>query len=226
MTDDALLVELDADYKPLRERVHDTLRGRIIDGIYQPGHRMVELELADQLGVSRAPVREALRALESEGFVTVVPRKGVVVSVLTARDVQELFDIREALDVLACRRAAERATPAELAELKAQVEAARSALKEQDFAKFGRANEAFHDKIIELAQNGHLARLVQPLQGRLHWLLRQTDRPAELCEEHDALYRAIASGDPEGAGAEALRHDLANRAIALKVLFQAEKSET
>ena len=103
---------------PLRDQVRDELRRRIADGRLQPGSKMVERELAEEFGVSRVPVREALRTLETEGFVQVVPRKGVVVRHLSRRDVEELFDVREALEFLATRLATEKATNEELAALR------------------------------------------------------------------------------------------------------------
>lgn len=210
---------LDADYAPLREKVRDVVRARIIDGFYSPGMRLVEQDIATQLGVSRVPLREAFRALESEGFVASVPRRGVIVSRLSERDVEELFDVREAVEALACRRAAERSTPSQLEELGRFVDEARNAIRLGDYVAFGVANEAFHDRIIELADNALLSRMVEPLQGRLHWLFRQTNRPEELCEEHQTLFEAIASRDPVRASAEALHHVQQNRLIVTRLLF-------
>ncbi|MGH3437666.1 MAG: GntR family transcriptional regulator [Sciscionella sp.] len=218
-------LELSADFTPLRDRVRDEVRRRIIEGIYPPGMRIVERDLADELGVSRLPVRESLRTLESEGFVSVVPRRGVVVRRLTEHDVAQLFDVREALEVLACRRATERATKADLVRLRRILARARKAIDTGSTTAIGRANEAFHDELIRLAGNELLTDMLEPLQGRLHWLFRQHDDPAELVDEHTELYEAIASGDPDRTAAQALTHVQVNRNIALKLLFDRSRSD-
>lgn len=207
------------DFVPLRDRVRDEIRQRIIDGDYPPGGRIVERDIADELGVSRIPVREAFRMLQTDGFVAVVPRRGVIVRQLSEEDVIELFDVRESLEVLACRRAAERATKADLRRLHRVLDQARKAVEETDFRAAGSANEAFHDEIIALARNKLLAGLLEPLQGRLHWLFRQHDNPAKLYNEHVQLCDAIASGDPDVAAAQALEHVRVNRQLALQLLF-------
>lgn len=212
-------VPLGVAHTPLRDQIREQLRKRIIDGRLPPGARLVERELAAELGVSRVPVREAVRMLESEGFVQVVPRRGVVVKQLSRTDVEELFDVRESLEVLATRRAAENARPADLRRLAQHLKKARRALDAGKIEQFGDANEAFHDEIIALARNQLLAGMLEPLQGRLHWLFRQIDNPERLWEEHQRLYDAIASGDPELATTQALSHVRVNRDIALRVLF-------
>lgn len=213
------VVSLGAAHTPLRDQVREEIRQRIVDGQLPPGSRMVERELAAELGVSRVPVREALRMLETEGFVSVVPRKGVVVRSLSRTDVIELFDVREALEVLATRRAAETATPAELRRLEQLLARARKAIDADDSAGAGAANEAFHDEIILLARNGLLAGMLEPLQGRLHWLFRQTQDLDALWSEHRRLFEAIASGDPDRAAAQALQHVRTNREVAIGLLF-------
>jgi DNA-binding GntR family transcriptional regulator len=180
----------------------------------------VERDIAAELAVSRVPVREALRMLQTEGFISVVPRKGVVVRNLSRVDVVELFDVREALEVLATRRAAETGTPARLRRLKQLLAKARRAIDSGDTAAAGSANDAFHDEIILLAGNELLASLLEPIQGRLHWLFRQIADLDALWEEHKELFDAIASGDPDRAAAQALHHVRANREVALEMLFK------
>lgn len=212
-------IPLGVAHTPLRDQIREQLRKRIIDGRLPPGARLVERELAAELGVSRVPVREAVRMLESEGFVQVVPRRGVVVKQLSRTDVEELFDVRESLEVLATRRAAENSRPADLRRLAQHLKKARRALDTGKIEQFGDANEAFHDEIIALARNQLLAGMLEPLQGRLHWLFRQIDNPERLWEEHRRLYDAIASGDPELATTQALSHVRINRDIAMRLLF-------
>lgn len=213
-------VPLGRAHAPLRDQIRDELRQRIITGRLSPGARLVERELASELQVSRVPVREALRMLESEGFLEVVQRRGVVVKRMSRRDVEELFDVRMSLEVLATRRATEQATKADLAALRAILDGTEAALASGDKEAVGEGNEAFHDALISLADNHLLATLLEPLQGRLHWLFRQHHDPQQLQREHRALYDAVASGDPERAGAQALAHVLENRDLALELLFE------
>lgn len=207
-------------HTPLRDQTRDAIRQRIIDGRLTPGTRLVERELAAELQVSRVPVREALRMLESEGFLEVVPRRGVVVRRLTRRDVEELFDVRQSLEVLATRRAAERATPADLARLRSLLDQVARAIEAGDSEAVGQGNEAFHDALIALSDNALLASMLEPLQGRLHWLFRQNQDSGQLLAEHRQIYDAVASGDPERAAAQALAHVLENRDVALRLLFE------
>lgn len=212
-------IPLGLAHMPLRDQIREEIRQRIIDGRLSPGTRIVERELAAELGVSRVPVREALRMLETEGFLEVVQRRGVVVKKMTRQDVEELFDVRVALEVLATRRATERARPEDLERLRGILDRVDEAIASGDAELVGRGNEAFHDAIIELAGNGLLASMLEPLQGRLHWLFRQNQNAEQLQAEHRALFDAVASGDPERSGAQALAHVLENRDLALRTLF-------
>lgn len=203
---------------PLREHVRDAIRSRITRGVVAPGVRLVERELAAELGVSRIPVREALRMLETEGFVQVSPRRGAVVRVLSRQEVEDLFDVRRSLEVLSCRRAAEHATAAEIRALRKTLESGERALERGDRPGVRRANERFHDALIPMAHNDLLAALLAPLQDRLHWLFAQNENLGELVAQHRGLFAAIAAGDPEEAAALALDHVEVNHAIATSLL--------
>lgn len=203
---------------PLRDQIREELRDRIADGRLPPGTKMVERELATELGVSRVPVREAVRMLESEGFVQVVPRRGVIVRHLSRRDVEELFDMRELLEVWAARRAATDATSEEFDQLAAILEAGEAALPDNHDGAH-RANEAFHDALVAMAHHHLLAFILEPLQGRLHWLFRQSPDDAELAHDHRALFDAIRARDVDEAGRLALEHVRHNRDVAIRLLF-------
>lgn len=218
-------VPLGLAHAPLRDQTRDEIRQRIIDGRLPPGSRIVERELAAELQVSRVPVREALRMLASEGFLAVVPRRGVVVKTLTRRDVEQLFDVRESLEVLATRRATERATPADLERLRGILDRVDQAIAQHDDEAVGRGNEEFHDTIIMLADNELLGTMLEPLQGRLHWLFRQNQDAERLQREHRELYEAMASGNPDRAAARALQHVRENRELALGLLFAQPDSD-
>jgi DNA-binding GntR family transcriptional regulator len=192
--------------RPLRETVRDTLRTRIFEGHYVPGTRLVERDLAAEFNVSRLPVREALRMLRQEGLVSDRGARGAEVSTLSAKDVEDLFDVRQSLEVLACRLAATRATAEDLARLKGLLDEAGSCLARGAVIEAHRANSEFHDAITGIADNNFLKSALEPLQGRMHWLFRHVSDLPELIQEHRDLYEAIASGDPDRAAAQSASH--------------------
>jgi len=205
-------VNIGTAHRPLRDKVVDELRRRIIDGVYEPGDRLTEERLAEDFGVSRNPVREAIRVLEAEGFLHAQPRRGAVVASMSVRDVEDLFDVRLSLETLAATLAAERAGAgaASLAKLLARAKGNRPA----DLAAL---NTRFHSEICALAGNGLLTGLMESLHGRLQWVYRQSveTRAADSWAEHRELADAILAGDAEAAGRAARTHVLAARAAAL-----------
>ncbi|MFF3335865.1 GntR family transcriptional regulator [Streptomyces sp. NPDC002888] len=205
----------------VRERVLETLRQDIIAGRMGPGDRLVERELAERFGVSRVPVREAIRALVAEGFVLFETPRRTVVRRLTPTDVKELFELREALEVYAAGLAASRATPQALTELRELLESAASATAVGDAEAITDVNTRFHDRILALAGNNLLISVMEPVDGRLRWLTRQNEEWPQLLTEHRDLYDAIASGDPERARAHALAHVQANYRSTVHHLFGA-----
>jgi DNA-binding GntR family transcriptional regulator len=206
---------------PLRDRVRDELRARISDGRIEPGERLYEMAIAQELGVSRLPVREAIRMLESEGMVSVLPRRGgVLVRSLEREDVENLFDVREALEVLAARRAAERTDSAGVEELGRLLETAREALAAGDATAVDAANTAFHDQIYLLGRNALVPQMLGPLTGRLHWLFRQNVEHERVLADHQRLHRALADHDPDLAAAVALEHIRASRRMVLRMMSE------
>lgn len=201
--------------QPLRDAVRESIRRGIADGRWVPGARLVERDLADEFAVSRVPVREALQMLEREGFVELLPRRGAVVRQLTPTVVADLFDIRQALEVLAARRAAERIDDEGLERLSVVLADGREALAADDHAWSGMANTAFHEAVLDLAGNESLRDLLEPLSGRLKWLFRQTTDYPRVQAEHEQLFAALAARDAELAGAIALAHVRASRHMVL-----------
>ncbi|MEU1255334.1 GntR family transcriptional regulator [Streptomyces chartreusis] len=203
----------------IRERVLATLRQDIIAGRLLPGDRLVERELADRFGVSRVPVREAIRALVAEGFVHFETPRRTVVRRLSPADVKELFELREALEVYAAGLAASRATPEDLADLRELLRAAASATEAGDAEKITDVNTRFHDRILAMAGNSLLTSVMEPVDGRLRWLTRQNEEWPQLLTEHQDLYEAIASGDPDRARSHTLTHVQANYRSTVRHLF-------
>ncbi|MEU2925246.1 GntR family transcriptional regulator [Streptomyces sp. NPDC007251] len=206
----------------VRERVLASLREDIIAGRLAPGDRLVERELAERFGVSRVPVREAIRALVAEGFVLFESARRTVVRRLTPTDVRELFELREALEVYAAGLAASRVTPEALAELRDLLDQAARATKEGDAEAITDINTRFHDRIRALAGNSLLISVMEPVDGRLRWLTRRNEEWPQLLTEHRELYDAIASGDPTRARTHALAHVRANYRSTVRHLFGEE----
>jgi DNA-binding GntR family transcriptional regulator len=207
-------VNIGTTHRPLRDKVVDELRRRIIDGVYEPGDRLTEERLADDFGVSRNPVREAIRVLEAEGFLHAQPRRGAVVASLSVRDVEDLFDVRLSLETLAATLAAQRAGTAGGATLVKLLARARTTRRTADLAAL---NTRFHSEICALSGNALLTGLMESLHGRLQWVYRQSaeTRAADSWAEHETLAAAILAGDAEAAGRAARTHVQAARATAL-----------
>ncbi|MFI6938800.1 GntR family transcriptional regulator [Streptomyces sp. NPDC050418] len=203
----------------VREKVLAELRQDIVAGRLRPGDRLVERELAERLGVSRVPVREAVRALVAEGFVHFDTPRRALVRRLDATDVQELFELREALEVYAAGLAAQRATPEALADLSELLDRAAVATGAEDAETITDINTLFHDRILAMAGNGLLMSVMEPVDGRLRWMTRRNEEWPTLLAEHRELYAALASGDPERARASALGHVRTNYRNTVRQLF-------
>lgn len=202
------------DY-PLPEQVRDEIRERINDGRLTPGERLVEQALADEFNVSRIPVREALRVLQTEGLVTTLPRRGALVARLGRSDLEHLYDVRAALEVLAFRLAAERATPQHVKQLERIVKRTLAAANRHDHVEATRLNAEFHEVVIVAAGNPYLSSTYGSLTGRLRWLINQSREYQRHVAEHGGLVEAIYARDPERAGALALAHIRTSRAHGL-----------
>jgi DNA-binding GntR family transcriptional regulator len=206
----------------VRERVLEQLREHIISGRLRPGDRLVERDLAVRFGVSRVPVHEAISILQTQGFVVAESPRRVVVRKLSRTDVEELFDVREALEVLACALATQRAGKRDLVRLERLLADTARAIEAGRLAQVADRSAEFHEQIVALARSGLLSGMLHPLESRLRWLFRQNQDWTRLLHEHENLLAAIASGDPERARECSLRHVRENRALAMKLLFGAD----
>jgi DNA-binding GntR family transcriptional regulator len=193
---------------PLRDQVQHALRHAIVNGDYPPGARLTEDRLASDFGVSRNPVREALRVVEAEGFVVVLPRRGAVVASPTSSSIADMFAVRARLEPLAARQAAQRATADEVAELHVMLDAARKATDANDFPQISELNSALHLRVIEISDNRWLASMATALYMHVQWVFRLgvAERAPHSWIEHIALVQAIESGDADEAEAAALAH--------------------
>lgn len=161
-----LPIKLDS-YQPLREVVCETLRAAIIEGILKPGERLMEIQVSEELGVSRTPVREAIRKLELEGFVVMIPRRGTYVSDLSIKDINEVFEVRTALDVLAAGLAAERITDEELEQMERFLVELGEYIEQNDMQKIVESDSQFHDLLYRASRNSRLVGIINNLREQL-----------------------------------------------------------
>lgn len=200
-------------YKPLRDVVFETLRDAIITQVLKPGERLMEIQLADEMGVSRTPVREAIRKLELEGLVVMVPRKGAYVAGVSMKDIHEVYEVRAALEMLAVTLAAERITDEELDALERQV--LRESEAEADPDEHALDNiiyidSSFHDIIYQAAHNQRLVQFVNILQEQLQRFraasLSRPGRSKTALDEHKQIVEALAERNGELASRLAKEH--------------------
>jgi len=195
-----LPVKLD-DYKPLRDIVFEALREAIINQVLKPGERLMEVQLAEEMNVSRTPVREAIRKLELEGFVVIVPRKGAYVASISINDVHELYEIRAALETLACGLAAERATPEEIEEMEKFLIREKSAIDSEDVFDTVKEDVGLHDLICKASRNERLMQMLNNLREQIYRTraasITLPGRKRKSLEEHRLIVEAIAARDQE-----------------------------
>jgi DNA-binding GntR family transcriptional regulator len=200
--------KIGTQHLPLRDQVLAGLRKAIISGDYPPGERLTEDRLAEDFGVSRNPIREALRVAEAEGFVVILPRRGAVVASPSSATIDDIFAVRERLEPLAARLAAERATSGDVTTLRAVLEQARLATEHQDLRRVAELNSALHLQILEMSGNPWLASIAKALYLHVQWVFQMTAnaRAPHSWDEHIKLVDAIESGDGELAEVVALSH--------------------
>jgi len=197
-------------YKPLRELVLDAIREAIINGTLKPRERLMEIQLAEELGVSRTPVREALRKLELEGFIVMVPRKGAYVADISFKDIADVFEIRAALEALAAGLAAERITDEELEEMERLVAEKAEAIANQDMEKLIKVDTMFHEAIYKASRNQRLTSIISNLREQIQRYrttsLAYPGRMQRSLEEHRSIVEAIQSRDSQIAQQVAREH--------------------
>lgn len=197
-------------HRPLRELVYEELRNLILSGEIKPGTRMMEIELADSMGVSRTPIREAIRKLEKEGLVTIEPRKGAYVSTISMNDIVNILQIRGTLEGLAATLAATRIKEIELMKLKEASQAFDRAVEEGNTKEMISNDTLFHHIIVEASGNDLLIKMVTDLQEivlRFRYLYYKDFKRAEkMPPEHANILRAIETGSGEMARSAAEFH--------------------
>lgn len=224
MTDDFQIAM--NQYLPLRDVVFNTLRQAILKGELKPGERLMEIQLAQRLGVSRTPVREAIRKLELEGLVLMIPRKGAEVAEITVKDLEDVLEVRTALEELAVKDACENITEEQLEKLEQANEAFRKALEGDDLIACGKADMEFHEIIYDATNNRRLIQILNNLREQMYRYrmeyLKDRDMYPVLLEEHKAIRKALDCHDREKAGA-AIRVHIENQKESIINSLNAER---
>lgn len=194
----------------LRHRVEDALRDAITSGIYRPGKRLIERELCEDLGVSRASVREALRRLEAEKLVNIVPHRGPVVATISLEDARQLYELRTLLEGFAASGFVRKATSEQIADCETAAAELRIAAERQDQNGVLQAKAKLYDTILGNCGNIHVWETLRGLHSRVNLLratsLMDTDRLPKSLTEIDALIRAFKDRDAKKAGKIARLH--------------------
>lgn len=191
------------EYLPLREVVFNTLRNAIVRGEFQPGERLMEVTLANKLGVSRTPVREAIRMLELEGLVVMIPRKGAEVANITVKDLKDALEVRMALEALSVKLACERIDDEGKEELKEKCMVFKEAINSKLVPAIVEGDEAFHNVIYKASKNQKLINMAQNLREQVYRYrveyVKDFSYHDNLIREHDLITMAILKGDKENA---------------------------
>jgi DNA-binding GntR family transcriptional regulator len=198
------------EYLPLRDVVFQTLRQAILRGELKPGERLMEIHLAQKLGVSRTPVREAIHKLEQEGLVVMIPRKGAIVAEITKSDLEDVLEVRMALEELAVRDACRRITKEQLAELRRLADEFQKTLYGSDVGACAEADMKFHEAIYEATGNGRLVQILNNLREQMYRYrmeyLKDRQSHSHLVQEHEELLKYLEERDEQKALEVTERH--------------------
>lgn len=223
--EDNLQLNMNA-YLPLRDVVFNILREAILKGELKPGERLMELQLAARMGVSRTPIREAIRMLEQEGLAVTSPRKGAEVAKMTEKDMEDVLQIRRTLDELAVKLACDKMTEEQLRNLAQAVKEFEISTKSQDVKKVAEADVKFHDAIYIATDNPKLINLLNNLREqmyryRIEYLKDESAYPS-LILEHQAIYDGLARKDKEFV-VRAMAEHIMNQEIVVKNIIREQE---
>lgn len=198
------------EYLPLRDVVFNTLRQAILRGELKPGERLMEIQLANKLGVSRTPIREAIRKLELEGLVLMIPRRGAEVAEITEKSLRDVLEVRKALEELAVQLACDKMQMEQIDDLKQAAKEFEATLKSGDVTKIAEADVKFHDVIYLATDNQRLISLLNNLREqmyrfRVEYLKREAFH-GQLLSEHEQIIEDIVKRNKEAASKITSQH--------------------
>lgn len=190
-------------YRPLRDVVVDNIRQAIVSGQFPAGMRLMELQLAEEMGVSRTPVREAIRKMELEGLVVMIPHRGAYVADISIQDINEVYQIRTALDVLAVGLAAERISDEEVKEMQVLLDADIPLIDARNYPKIIENDTAFHDVIYRASRNRRCMNIISNLREQITAIRGRSmpypGRLVDMIKEHQNIIDALAERNVEKA---------------------------
>ena len=212
------------EYLPLRDVVFNTLRNAILTGDLSPGERLMEIKLADKLGVSRTPIREAIRKLELEGLVVNTPRKGAEVANISAEDLRDVLEVRRSLEVLAISLACDKMTDETLELLYENIDAFKHSIDAKATSDIASVDVTFHDIIYKSTGNNRLIQILNNISEQMYRYrfeyIKNKEAWHRLVEEHTNIYEAIKNRDKNLAVKSILLHiDNQERDIRKKMGF-------
>lgn len=212
---DTLKVNIN-EYLPLRDVVFNTLRQAILKGELKPGERLMEIQLAQRLGVSRTPIREAIRKLELEGLVTMVPRKGAEVAQITEKSLRDVLEVRGALEELTIQLACTKMNDKILADLNEAHTRFKQAINSKDLTKIAECDVIFHDVIYDATQNEKLIQILNNLREQMYRYrmeyIKDSKTHKRLIEEHEEIIKMLKTADVDGAR-KAIRTHIDNQEL-------------
>ena len=184
------------EYLPLRDVVFKTLRQAILKGELEPGERLMEIQLAERLGVSRTPIREAIRKLELEGLVLMIPRKGAEVAQISENNLRDVLEVRRSLEELAIDLACQRITLEELEELQNAKEQFRNAVRDGEAMEIAQTDERYHEIIYNSTKNQKLVQILNNLREQMYRYrleyIKDEDKRQILLVEHEHIFKAVS----------------------------------
>ncbi|MCI9178703.1 MAG: GntR family transcriptional regulator [Lachnospiraceae bacterium] len=215
------------EYLPLRDVVFNTLRQAILKGELEPGERLMEIQLAERLGVSRTPIREAIRKLELEGLVLMIPRKGAEVAEISEKSLREVLEVRRSLEELAIELACQRITPEELTALEEAENRFARAVEDGEVMAIAESDENYHELIYQATANDRLVQILNNLREQMYRYrleyIKDEDRRQILVVEHEHILRAVRRRDIADAKS-AVREHIDNQQLTItKNLTTAKK---
>jgi DNA-binding GntR family transcriptional regulator len=209
---DRVLMPLGAQADPptLADQAYEVIQQAILDESYQPGDHLSVPAISKELGISRSPVREAILRLEQEGLVRTIPRRGAVVVGVTFVELLKLYEVREFLEGLAARLAAEKVTDGQIADLKKQWDEHSKAVEAGDVAAHMAIDQGFHTQVFDAAANHYVAEMRLEIQNQIRLGLTSTaavpGNPPKALEEHKRILEALVRRDPDRAEQAARAH--------------------
>lgn len=224
--DNQFQVDMD-EFLPLRDVVFNTLRKAILTGQLKPGERLMEVHLANRLGVSRTPIREAIRKLELEGLVVMIPRRGAEVARITEKSLKDVLEVRRALDALSVELACDRISEEDIRRLWDACQEFEKAAKGKDASVIAKADVALHDIIVEATGNQRLMQLVNNLSEQMYRYrfvyIKEENQHDTLVAEHREIYEGIAERNKERAARAARIHiDNQEKAVIKQIRLENE----